>query len=313
MFTRKDNWQLYKRGIARMLFREGSYWYYCTGTLINNTNQDGTPYFLTAEHCGGSASAADRNVWQFYFNYERPGCPNTGTPPTNLRTGCVLKAKGLISGGSDFQLVQLNSAPPQAWNPYYNGWDRNTTPATGGVGIHHPSGDAKKISTYTGTLTSASPNIGGSQMASNSAWRVVWTQTANGHGCTEGGSSGSPIFNNAGLVVGTLSGGSSYCSSPSNPDYYGKFSYHWQSNGTTNDKRLEPWLDPANTGVMTLPGYDPYGGIIPNFVADKTVAFIGEEVVFTDLSTGSNITSWSLEFWRWSKSWQQPHVQGPLQ
>ena len=291
-----DNWQLYKRGIARILFREGSYWYYCTGTLINNTNQDGTPYFLTAEHCGGSASAADRNVWQFYFNYERPGCPNTGTPPTNLRVGCVLKSKGLISGGSDFQLVQLNSAPPQAWNPYYNGWDRNTTPATGGVGIHHPSGDAKKISTYTGTLTSASPNIGGSQMASNSAWRVVWTQTANGHGCTEGGSSGSPIFNNAGMVVGTLSGGSSYCSSPSSPDYYGKFSYHWQTNGATNDKRLAPWLDPANTGVMTLPGYDPYGGIIPNFIADKTVAFIGEEVVFTDLSTGSNITSWSWNF-----------------
>jgi PKD repeat protein len=291
-----DNWQFHKRGVARMIFRVGTGWYYCTGTLINNTNQDGTPYFLTAEHCGGSASAADRNVWQFYFNYERPGCANTGTPPMNVLTGCALKSKGLLAGGSDFQLVQLNSTPPQAWNPYYNGWDRNTAAATGGVGIHHPSGDAKKISTFNGTLVSSSPNISGSQMASNSAWRVIWSATTNGHACTEGGSSGSPLFNNAGLVVGTLTGGSSYCNAPSNPDFYGKFSYHWLSNGTTDAQRLEPWLDPANTGVSTLPGYDPYGGINPNFIADKTVAFIGEDIVFTDLSSGDGITSWSWNF-----------------
>ena len=26
---------------------------FCSGTLVNNTNNDGTPYFLTANHCGG--------------------------------------------------------------------------------------------------------------------------------------------------------------------------------------------------------------------------------------------------------------------
>ena len=291
-----DNWQFHKRGVARMIFRVGSSWYYCTGSLINNTNQDGTPYFLTADHCGGNASAADRNVWQFYFNYERPGCANTGTPPMNVQTGCFLRSRGLLAGGSDFQLVQLNSTPPQAWNPYYNGWDRNTAAATGGVGIHHPSGDAKKISTFNGTLVSATPNISGSVMATNAAWRVIWSATTNGHACTEGGSSGSPLFNNAGLIVGTLTGGSSMCNSPTSPDFYGKFSYHWLSNGTTDAQRLEPWLDPANTGVTTLPGYDPYGGINPNFIADKTIAFIGEEILFTGLSSGDGITSWSWNF-----------------
>jgi hypothetical protein len=252
-----DNWQQQKQGIARMIFRSGSNWYYCTGTLINNTNQDGTPYFLTAEHCGGDASQSDRNVWQFYFNYERPGCENTGTPPTNLVTGCDLKAKGPIDGGSDFQLLLLSSTPPIEWNPYYNGWSRSTSAPTSGVSIHHPSGDAKKISTYTETLTSATPNIGGSVMATNSAWRVTWSETINGHGVTEGGSSGSPIFNSQGLVVGTLSGGSSSCSSTSLPDFYGKFDYHWISNGTTSDKMLQTWLDPASTGTITLQGYSP--------------------------------------------------------
>jgi len=125
------------------------------------------------------------------------------------------------------------------------------------VSIHHPSGDAKKISTYTVTLTSSTPNIGGSVMATNSAWRVIWSQTLNGHGVTEGGSSGSPIFSSQGLVVGTLSGGSSSCSNTSLPDFYGKFDYHWTSNGATNQTRLQPWLDPSNTGITSLQGYSP--------------------------------------------------------
>ncbi|MDD2279688.1 MAG: hypothetical protein PHS05_11570, partial [Bacteroidales bacterium] len=60
-----DDWQDEKRGVGHILFREGpTNWYVCTGSLVNNTNQDATPYFLTANHCGGDASAADINVWQ---------------------------------------------------------------------------------------------------------------------------------------------------------------------------------------------------------------------------------------------------------
>ena len=31
-------------------------------------------------------------------------------------------------------------------------------------------------------------------------------------------------------------------------------SYHWTSNGTANNLRLKPWLDPTNSGVLTLAG-----------------------------------------------------------
>ncbi|NDC92506.1 MAG: T9SS C-terminal target domain-containing protein [Flavobacteriales bacterium] len=31
-------------------------------------------------------------------------------------------------------------------------------------------------------------------------------------------------------------------------------SYHWTSNGTTSVKQLKPWLDPTNSGVLTLAG-----------------------------------------------------------
>lgn len=290
------NWQKNKRGVARLLYREGSVWYWCTGTLVNNTQQDGKPYFLTAEHCGGNAKASDRNVWKFYFNYERPGCTNTGTPPENLITGCTLLAKGSLSGGSDFQLLLLSSTPPPAWNAYYNGWDRSVGAPLRGVCIHHPSGDAKKISTFTTQPTTATPNVSGRPMATNSAWRVNWVPTTNGHGVTEGGSSGGPLFNSSGHIVGTLSGGAASCITPNSHDYFGKFNHHWNANGTANSSRLSPWLDPIGSDPMVLDGFDPNRSLFASFTIDRTQIYIGGTVTFTDASVGSNLTSWFWNF-----------------
>ena len=296
-----DNWQDEKRGVARILFKQGASWYYCSGTLVNNTLQNGTPYFLTAYHCGASASAADHNVWQFYFNYERPGCANSGTPPNNMITGCVKRAEGNISGGTDMQLVELNTTPPLSWNPYYNGWDRSGNTVTGGVAIHHPSGDAKKISTFTGTTSSATWYDGTNTGATNGHWTFTsWAATTNGQGVSEGGSSGSSLFNNAGRVIGTLSGGSSKCGGPYTGDLYGKFSIHWQNavNGTGNAFELKHWLDPAGTNPTTLNGYDPNLVTIPptaNFSATPTTVVAGQTVYFTDLSS-NNPQSWSWSF-----------------
>jgi hypothetical protein len=253
-----NDWQKEKRGVAKIIFRLGGSWYLCSGSLVNNTSQNAVPYFLTAEHCGGDATAADRDVWQFYFNYERSGCSNTGTPPNNMLTGSTLKAIGPLNGGSDFQLLTLNSNPAASWNPYFNGWNRNTSASSAGVSIHHPSGDAKKISTYNTTLTSATITIDGETMAANSSWRVYWASTQSGHSVTEGGSSGSPIFNNTKQIIGTLTGGGASCSNTSAADFYGKVSYHWESNGTANSARLRPWLDPVGTNPFSLGGYDPY-------------------------------------------------------
>jgi len=252
-----NNWQDQKRGVAHNLFRIGSNWFYCSGSLVNNTNEDFTPYYLTAFHCGDGASVADRNVWQFYFNYERPNCGSGAPPTSDMLSGCQLRAFGPLAGGSDLLLVQLNNSVPLSYNPFFNGWNRVDVGATSGAGIHHPNGDVKKISTFTSTLTSATPNVSGSVMATNSAWRVVWSSNESGWGVTQGGSSGSPIFNQNGLVVGSLTGGSSSCTNQSSPDFYGKFSYHWESNGISMDRQLRPWLDPAGTNPTTLRGWDP--------------------------------------------------------
>ncbi|MEI6851475.1 MAG: T9SS type A sorting domain-containing protein [Bacteroidota bacterium] len=248
------NWQNQKKGVCKLDIRVGANWYNCSGSLVNNTNQNCTPYVLLADHChydAGYASTADYNAWIFYFHYEASTCTGTTSSTTKTKSGCSLKAHdtyGSNNAGSDFCLVQINSAIVASFNVYYNGWDRNNTASASGVSIHHPAGDIMKISTYTSALTSLS--VGGS----GTHWQVYWAATTNGHGVTEGGSSGSPIFNAAGKIVGTLTGGSSYCTATGSPDYYGKFYYHWDKNGSTNATQLKPWLDPANSGVTSLAG-----------------------------------------------------------
>ena len=280
-----DGWQVEKRGVVRILLVDGSQAGWCTGSLINNAKQDCTPYVLTADHCGETSTTSNYNQWIFYFNYESEDCNNpTWEPSSYSLTGCALKAHGGNGGntGSDFKLIELNTSPPSYYDTYFNGWDRRNIISSSGVSIHHPAGDIKKISTYTSDLISYQWGS-----ANGSHWAVYWASTTNGHGVTEGGSSGSPIFNAEKRIIGDLTGGSSYCTTPNNPDLYGKLSYSWQSNGTSASQRLKNWLDPDNTGIQTLNGKENSCGTsapMAAFVASDTVVEYGSTINFTDLS-----------------------------
>ena len=304
-----DTWQEEKRGVARIYVVEGNQAGWCSGSLINNTAQDCKPYFLTALHCGVNATTANMNQWKFYFRYEAPTCINptsVGTLASYLINGCLRIADSADGGGnsgSDFLLVKLGNANNENtvinnlksanFNAYWNGWNANTNPTTGGVSIHHPAGDIKKISTFSGNTVSTQWGN-----ATGSHWRVVWTANTNGHGVTEGGSSGSPLFDNTGNIIGTLTGGSSYCTALSAPDQYGKMSFHWTNNGMPAIEQLKPWLDPANLNVLVFGGSaDPCTPTTPvaptaNFTASATSITPATTVNFTDLSTGIP-TSWA--------------------
>ncbi|NBW30803.1 MAG: T9SS C-terminal target domain-containing protein [Flavobacteriales bacterium] len=300
-----DLWQDEKKGVARIYVVEGNTGGYCTGSLINNTSQDCKPYFLTALHCGVSATAANMTQWKFYFKYEAPSCTNpltAGTLDDYFITGCLRIADSGDNGGdsgSDFLLVKLGSSTNEAtiitnlksanFSAYWNGWNANTAATTGGVGIHHPAADIKKISTFSGNTYSDQYGS-----ATGSHWRVNWTSNSNGYGVTEGGSSGSPLFNNSqGYIIGTLTGGGSFCNSPTSPDYYGKMSYHWTSNGTTSVKQLKPWLDPTNSGVLTLAGStNPCSiTVTPDLLSQTGSAFTDDEIaVWIDYNNDSDFS-----------------------
>ncbi|MEN8226193.1 MAG: trypsin-like peptidase domain-containing protein, partial [Bacteroidota bacterium] len=269
-----DNWQDEKKGVVKQYMKIGFSYYLCSGTLINNTSQNLTPYVLTAFHCGEGGTAANLNQWIFYFNYEAATCSGNWGPANYSMTGCSKKAEGSHDTGSDFLLLQINYDVPVSYNAYYNGWDRTNIGADSGVNIHHPAGDIKKISTYTDQLTSSQWNNNGVL----SHWKAWWAETVNGTSITEGGSSGSPIFSQDGLVVGDLTGGP--VDNCNNPLYslYGKVYWSWDMMGALSNQRLKPWLDPGNYGPEKWEG--TYAGTepSPDFSADQINIQTGEAV-----------------------------------
>ncbi len=290
-----DNWQNQIKGAARMSIKIGSNYYWCSGSLINNTSNDRTPYFLSAAHCGEGSNAGDRNQWIFYFNYEASTC-NGSSSGSNSMTGCQLKANdpSFADAGSDFYLVEFNNTIPVSYDVFYNGWNRTNSAddAGSGVGIHHPAGDIKKISTYN---TPLSPSTYWNGLPSH--WKLLWAETTNGKSIMQGGSSGSPIFDSNGLIMGDLTGGyqSNSCTTPS-PAYYGKLWYSWDQNGTTTSTQLKSWLDPDNTGIEKLPGVS-WETIPPiaDYEVNASEITQGDTVFFTDLS-GPGILEWDWLF-----------------
>ncbi len=231
------------RGVC-MLVSGGSG--FCSGSLINNTANDGTPYVLSADHCYSNPSSV-----VYWFNWQSATCSNPGSsPPYNSISGATQIAR---NAATDFWLVELSSAPLASWNVYYSGWNRtlNNTLTGTAWGIHHPSGDIKKIS-WSDLGVSTTSYLQNPVPGDGTHWRV--TQWSDGT-TTEGGSSGSPLFDSNGHIIGQLHGGYASCSSMTS-DWYGKLGVSWTGGGT-NATRLSNWLDPLGTAPLVLDGFDP--------------------------------------------------------
>lgn len=218
----------------------------CTGAMINNTAQDGTPYFLTARHCGISSNNAASMV--VYWNFQSPICGQQGGGSlAQNQTGAVFRAN---YASSDFCLVELAALPDPTWNVTYSGWDRSGAAPSMAVAIHHPSTDEKSISfeydptTITSYLGTASPGDGTHIRVAD--WDL---------GTTEPGSSGSPLYSPGKHIIGQLHGGYAACGNDL-ADWYGRFSLSWTGGGTSST-RLSNWLDPLGTAPLTLDLYDP--------------------------------------------------------
>lgn len=260
-------WEAQKRSVA--LIVQGSF-AVCSGSVVNNTLQDETPYFLTANHCLGNPSN-----WIYYFNHESASCSGSTGPTSQSISGGTLLAN---NSGSDFALIELSANIPTAFNVYFSGWDNtDATNVTSAVGIHHPSGDVKKI-----CFENNSP------FHTTAAGAQVWYINQWEQGVTEGGSSGSPLFNQNGHIIGQLYGGAAACSGSTNNglfDYYGRFGVSWD--GANASSRLRDWLDPGNTGVTTVDGYGPNDVQYALDAANNGVTGIPDVVCNTDPFTPS--------------------------
>jgi len=226
-------WKDQIRSVALITLANGSR--FCTGALINNTANDGTPYFLTANHCTGS----DTSNWVFVFNYQSAGCNNTDGSLNQSVSGSQLLKKG---AATDYSLLRLSTAPPSSYKVYYSGWDATGTNPTKTIGIHHPSGDVKKIS-----FDNDAPSIG---TFNGNTVDTHWEVNDWDDGTTEPGSSGSPLFDQNKRIVGQLHGGGAACGNNLS-DLYGRFDLSFPN--------LQQWLAPGS-GLKKIDGYDPDGG-----------------------------------------------------
>jgi len=280
-----DPWQSQKRAVAMILTSYGSR--ICSGSLVNNVRQDETPYFLTANHCLGGES-----TWIFMFNYESPDCTNIDGPTYMTVQGSTLRA---TYSTSDFALLELSEQPPDTYEVFFAGWSNIDVASTSSTGIHHPSGDIKKISFDYDPATSANYL----QTSGTTHWRIGnWED-----GTTEGGSSGSPLFDQNQRVVGQLHGGYASCTSIT-ADWYGKFAMSWNGGGSSSN-RLRDWLDPDNTGATTLDGYDPYASVaIDHDPLPNTLDTLNDyEIVCTIKSNSDLVTDSLLLFYEINSAW----------
>ncbi|MBP2831596.1 trypsin-like peptidase domain-containing protein [Aquimarina sp. U1-2] len=275
-----------KKAVGLMLVNDSGF---CTGTLINNTNNDKAPYFLTAKHCSGNESR-----WVFRFNWISVNtvCATTDSSISNGANNFYQTTNGArvlaTNSKSDFELVEITGGLDERWDLEWAGWDNSDDTPNFAVGIHHPNGDIMKVCRENSTLTKLEEVLIGRIPDPVDSWEVQdWDI-----GVTEGGSSGSALFDTNGRIVGQLAGGGAACNGTNDnnlPDYYGRFAVSWDF-GTTDSTRLSNWLDPSNTGKETLDmlSIEITGGGIPPVEEDEVLVFFKVSEALVEISNGAN-------------------------
>lgn len=243
--SKKD---LVKKAVALLNLGNG---YLCSAVLINNAKSDKTPYLLTANHC---LENGDPEFWSVRFNWMSPN-PVCG----EIEDSQDLQTNFTMSGGqvrasnalSDFALVELYTSIPDSWDVAFAGWDNSDTAPEYEIGIHHPNGDIMKVCRDDSGAVKETANgtevwlVGGTTVGSGNGWEL---------GTTESGSSGSPLFNEKGKIIGQLYAGASFCNGiENNHDYdiYGRFGVSWNA-GNSEENRLQDWLDPDAVGITSI-------------------------------------------------------------
>jgi lysyl endopeptidase len=215
--------------IADILFASGRFYYLCTGGLLADSDLASTiPYFLTAHHC--ISTSGEASSLETYFDYETTcSSPDCGAPfdesPRDPDTlGATLKSS---NNTGDYTLLQLSSVPDTGDGvETYLGWSTGAVANSDGTHLYrisHPAGFPQAYSEH---------DVDTSKVTCSSWPRGNWIYSRDILGATEGGSSGSPVLNSSGQVVGQLSGACGFnvndpCDSSANATVDGAFANYF--------------------------------------------------------------------------------------
>ncbi len=216
---------------------------FCSGSLVNNTENDFTPYVLTAWHClnasnpqttadacqsivdceldnAEKAAPADFIFDFHYWSFPSDDCKDNGIFSEAVSELESFSGADLVAANktSDFALLKIREVSEggefdrdRVWDYdlYFLGWTRTLSQPTSAVCIHHPAGDIMKISRDFDQLTT--PGLahrcasceGSPVPLKKNDYWLLLWDTD--EGTIEGGSSGAPILNQDHLLVGQLS------------------------------------------------------------------------------------------------------------
>ncbi|MFC1849375.1 proprotein convertase P-domain-containing protein [candidate division CSSED10-310 bacterium] len=173
--------------IGHIVFVEGQYQYVCSGSLVS----DGS-HFLTNEHCmsGGQTTC---NTYDVYFEYETTGTSCTSNSATK---GSSFSCDQFVTKNAcyDYALATLSGNPAGTYG--YLEIDPNgvTTTSTNVYIIGHPAGYPKKLMGFGNSsndvnAVNVDPIFPGSCSNNESDSEIEYEIMS------QGGSSGSPVFN----------------------------------------------------------------------------------------------------------------------
>jgi lysyl endopeptidase len=221
-----NDWMLTGRAVALWSNGDG---HACSGTLVNNEMNDGTPYFYSAHHCLPT-DLANLKYAAFQFQYWQTGC-NTGIDQKGAEFfGGATLLVNVFTGGGDEILLKLNNGPGVGDGMTYAAWNRNdgAPSQSGSAIIHHPeAGDmrftkTKAVRTY---------------LFNSNYWKVNYSSGTILHGSSGGG-----LFNENHEIIGAVRGGLGACWAPFFGDIFGKFYKIW-------DNQLQQYLAPSSNSV----------------------------------------------------------------
>ena len=280
--------------------------FFSSGTLINNSRQDGEALVLTAAHCLNNSYAcrdldyvrqsAEQSV--FYFNYFSP----TGDPLINGIEEQTLAGAELVAYNEEHDMCLLRitgvrpdvpqgqCAIPPSYRPYLAGWNAERDFPVPVIGIHHPKASVRRYN-----RADEKPPLESYDMTS------VPVRWVNSHlhikkwdiGTTAGGSSGSGLFAKNHHPIGALTGGSSYCDTPYN-DYYYALSEAFT--GYPDDKCLKPHLAPTSDQTI-LEGLDPFAAKPPVRLSHQLYSLMRDSVLIRrdDASIGGVAVRYDID------------------
>ena len=233
-----------RQAVASILFQSGGSFFICTGGLLADTAGSQTPFFLTANHCisRGREAASLETYFDYVTNCSSPNCSQ---PYSNVgeTVGATILSH---ASNTDHSLLQLSANPvtPDGTVAYL-GWNSSAVAFTNGFGlfrISHPSGAPQAYSEH-------SVDPGATTCSTLARGNFIYSRDS--FGATEGGSSGSPVVDGAGKVVGQLYGACGFnvgdvCDAASNATVDGAFAAYF---GT-----VAQWLDSGGGGTCSPAG-----------------------------------------------------------